>query len=452
MASNGRENPDRFLQRRSGIYAYVRRVPAKLAAVDERSPAVRISLGTRDLSEARVKRDIHEEADNALWASMLAGGDREQANARYKAAVARAHALGFSYRTAMEILASETGSMIHDRLMALSRLPVGGHDASAVVGLEKHPRVPVSEAFSVYTDEIAAPELTGKSDFQRFSWLKVKRRALNNFIEVVGDKPIDEITRQDATKFYNFWLTRIAPKDGRATHTASSGNRDVGNMRKLFADYHRYRGLDDVKNPFAGLSFSQKVKTTRPPFPTEWISKRILRAGALAGLNDEARAILLALIETGARPSEICNLTHGMIDLNADVPHILIEPRSDPDDRREIKTASSIRAVPLVGVALAAMRAHPDGFPRYKNKENGLSATLNKFFRENKLFPSSRHKIYSLRHSFEDRMKEAGVDTELRMMIMGHTIDRPQYGAGGSLSWKRDALEKIKLDFDEAIL
>ena len=437
---------------RSGIYTYVRRVPTKLAGLDGRAPAIRLSLGTRDLSEARAKRDIHEEADNALWASMLAGGDRAQAGARYKAAVARAHALGFSYRTTAEILASESGSIIHDRLMALSRLPIGGHEASAVVGLEKHPCVRISEAFTIYTDEIAAPELTGKSDFQKSSWLKVKRRALNNFIEVVGNKPIDEITRQDATKFYNFWLARIAPKVGQATHTASSGNRDIGNLRRLFAEYHRYRGIDDAKNPFAGLSFSQKVKVSRPPFPTDWIVHRILKPGALVGLNAEARAIVLTLIETGARPSEVCNLTKDMIKLTDGVPHILIQPRSDPDDLREIKTASSIRAVPLVGVALAAMSAHPDGFPRYKNKENGLSATLNKCFRENKLFPSSRHKIYSFRHSFEDRMKEAGIDTELRMMMMGHAIDRPQYGEGGSLSWKREALEKIKLEFDGSIV
>ncbi|MET3602202.1 DUF6538 domain-containing protein [Martelella mangrovi] len=445
MAVRKGEDPDRYLHLRAGIYAYVRRVPKRLVGLDDREPAVRVSLGTRDLSEARAKRDIHEEADNALWASMLAGGDRAQADARYKAAVARAHALGFSYRTTAEILASESGAMIYDRLLTLSKLPVGGPEAAAVTGLEKHPRVRISEAFTVYTDEIAAPELTGKSDFQKFSWLKVKRRALNNFVAVVGDKYIDEISRQDATTFYNYWLARIAPKSGKATHTASSGNRDIGNLRKLFSEYHRYRGIDDVKNPFAGLSFSQKIKISRPPFPTDWIVKRILAPGALSGLNDQARAIVLTLIETGARPSEICNLTADMVRLDDAVPHILIEPRSDPDDRREIKTASSIRAVPLVGVALASMREHPEGFPRYKNKENSLSAALNKYFREHKLFPSSRHKIYSFRHSFEDRMKVAGIDTELRMMIMGHTIDRPQYGSGGSLSWKQDALRKVML-------
>lgn len=58
----------------------------------------------------------------------------------------------------------------------------------------------------------------------------------------------------------------------------------------------------------------------------------------------------------------------------------------------------------------------------------------------------------SIRHAFEDRMKNAGLDTELRMMIMGHSIDRPKYGSGGSLDWKRQELEKIALNSDRADL
>lgn len=60
-------------------------------------------------------------------------------------------------------------------------------------------------------------------------------------------------------------------------------------------------------------------------------------AWRVAGLNDEGRAVVLTIIETGARPSEICNLTEQVIKLGASVPLILIEPRLDPDDPREIK-------------------------------------------------------------------------------------------------------------------
>ena len=49
-------------------------------------------------------------------------------------------------------------------------------------------------------------------------------------------------------------------------------------------------------------------------------------------------------------------------------------------------------------------------------------------------------------------MKEANLDTELRMMLMGHTIDRPNYGKGGGLAWRRDELNKMALPFDPSIV
>src|SRR4029077_1920219 len=110
------------------------------------------------------------------------------------------------------------------------------------------------------------------------------------------------------------------------------------------------------------------------------------------------------------RPREICTLTEQVIKLGASVPHILIEPRLDPDDPREIKTTTSVRAVPLVGVALAAMMKFPKGFPRCKDKESSMSSALNKYFRENALFPTPKHKIYSFCHRLEERLLEAAND------------------------------------------
>ncbi|WP_425375535.1 integrase [Rhizobium azibense] len=325
-------------------------------------------------------------------------------------------------------------------------------ESISVLGAETRPPVTVKQAFNIYCDEIVADELVGKSDRQKKDWKKVKLRAITNFINLVGDKSLESITRDDAKAFYTMWTKRIAPKEGRPTHSASSGNRDIGNMRVLFGDYFKYIGVDDIRNPFDGLVFSEKVKRSRPPFPTDWIKNVILKDGALDGMNTEARGVILAIMETGGRPSEICNLGPENIFLKDKIPHIMIEPRLDPDDPREIKTVSSIRAIPLVGAALEVFKRHPNGFPRYKNNEASMSNALNKFFRDNGLFPTTKHKIYSLRHSFEDRMKVAGFDTELRMMLMGHSIDRPKYGQGGTLEWKRDEMLKIALSFEPELV
>ncbi|MFA7416200.1 MAG: hypothetical protein WC048_17150 [Rhizobium sp.] len=244
-----------------------------------------------------------------------------------------------------------------------------------------------------------APELVSKSANQRSHWRAIKQAAVDNFIALCTDKYVNEITRDDAFKCHTFWNEKIAPAKGKPTHSVNTGNRDIGNLRKILAEWHRYDGLTDVRNAFDGLSFAGKIKRSCPPFPVHWILEHILAQGKLTCLNDKARAIVLVMIETGARPSEICNLVGDGIVLDAEIPHILISPRRDSDDPREIKTESSIRAVPLVGVAVAAMRKHPHGFPRYADKGGSLSVALGKFFRENGPFPTSGHKIYSLRHS-----------------------------------------------------
>jgi len=382
---------------------------------------------------------------------MIVDGVNDPARRRYEAAVKRVEAVGFTFHSASDL---ERPEAFEDLMERVRQLLASGREelAEPLLGAVDTPRTVISEAFKLYCDEIVADELVGKSKAQRDQWKKVKQRAVNNFVGLVSDKAMVDISRDDATKVYRHWLSRIAPKEGAPTAAPNSGNRDIGNLRVLYEAYFKHMGDSERKNPFNGLSFSMKIKKSRPPIPTEWIRTNILKVDVLAGLNEEARGILLIMIETGARPSEIANLEPTAIRLSHRVPHLAIEPREDPDDPREIKTASSRRDVPLVGVALAAAQRHKAGFPRYRDRENDLSAALNKYLRENKLFPTPRHTLYSFRHSFEDRMKDAGIEDELRRLLMGHTVDRPKYGSGGSLEWRQAELKKIALPFDPAIV
>jgi len=450
--NRSRKDPDRYIAWINGNAQYRRRVPSDLTHLDHRSPTVRMSLKTDDLALARRKRDQLEAADDALWASMLVDGVTDPARRRYEAAVRQVEAFGFTFHSSAELERMQLDELRRRFLELESRVNMQKPE-QAVIGLVNVPKTTLSAAFDIYCDEVVADELIGKSQAQKDQWKKVKRRAVNNFTAIVSDKPMDEITVDDARKVYLHWLARIAPKSGKATASASSGNRDVGNLRVLYGAYFKHMGDRQRPNPFDGFSFSTRKKRSRPSIPGEWIRDRILKeAVALAGLNEEARGILLIMIETGARPSEIANLLPSSFRLSHKVPHVAIEPREDPDDPREIKTESSRRLVPLVGVALAAAeRHHKLGFPRYRDRENDLSATLNKYLRAHKLLPTSTHTLYSFRHSFEDRMKEGGLEDELRRLLMGHAIDRPKYGEGGSLKWRRDELLKIVLPFDPAI-
>ncbi len=145
------------------------------------------------------------------------------------------------------------------------------------------------------------------------------------------------------------------------------------------------------------------------------------------------------MVNTGYRPSEGAALAPDRICLEGKIPYIHIAP-----DGRALKTRRAERQIPLAGISLEVFQAMPLGTPRYRDKP-GLTATLNKFLRENKLTASAEHTTYSLRHSFEDRLLTAGVDERVRRDLMGHRLTREEYGDGGGLEVRHKAILSIAL-------
>jgi integrase len=72
-----------------------------------------------------------------------------------------------------------------------------------------------------------------------------------------------------------------------------------------------------------------------------------------------------------------------------------------------------------------------------------LSATLNKYLWENDLRPTQDHTVYSLRHSFKDRLIAVEAPDSLIDSLMGHKTYKPRYGRGPSLELKLKFLEQI---------
>lgn len=440
---------DRYLKRRGHSWIYNRRVPTALLGLDERAPAIRQALGTRDLAVARKARDILELADDERWGALLAGTMGEGAATRYAAAVRLATALGYGYRPAADIARDAPWEELAARIERVMPAETPAPIIQAVLGTADEPKARFSDALNIYCDEICRAELAKKSPQQLRKWRVIPERAIRTFVEVVGDKPLEDIVRADAVAFYKHWLEKVSPGSAsEARWSPSSGNRQIGELRKLYREYFDHvHDQPERTNPFRGLSFKEGSEKKRPPFSDSWITSNFCSGSGLSGLNLQARAILLAMVETGARPSELCNLAAAGIRLDAEVPHLAIEERLDPEAPRELKSASSRRYIPLVGVSLAAFQAFPNGFDRYWEREESLSATVNKYLSDNGLRESGKHSLYSLRHSFEDRMLRAGFDEALRIALFGHKSDRPVYGDAGGLRWKREQLLKIAFPF-----
>lgn len=432
---------NQHLKRRGARWHYVRRVPKAYELFDKRGTVYK-SLKTESLELARARRDALVEADNQYWLSVMVSGEvsTESALRAYASAQRRAMAKGFVYTPVQDLADVATLAEIMERLRSIPTDPVPDKkDAYAVLGLVKRPSVKISQAMELYCDEIAVSELIGKSIEQKKSWRKVKMRALKNFIKINGDLPMHEITRDHARKYYNWWSGRVAPKSGGKPLTTNSANRDLGNIRKLFRKFWEYEGEENRENPFRNLSFAKQPSKDVPCFSDEFVRMRFLEPGIFTGLNADAALIVYAMIETGCRPSELSNILPENIKLDAEVPHIQIRSRSD----RQLKAAASSRDIPLVGCALEAFKRAPNGFPRYRNKGNIMSKAIMDGLRVRGLQPTSDHRLYSLRHSFEKRMLEAGLDYGLRCLLMGHKNSRPSYGDGGSMEYRRSELLKI---------
>lgn len=444
---------DRYLRQRAGWYYYYRHIPRRVQPFYE-SQTIRLALSTQSRDIARMRRDELVEADDAYWAQLKLSLDLEKAGQamdtaharkRYEIAKARAMAAGYTYRPVEQLADPSQIEDIVRRLLTVEQQTTSDgrlNEAvvNAVLGGVSEPNTTVSEAMDIYKSKIALGELRSKSPAQKKLWHATKDRSLRYFVEVIGDLPIAEITREHAQAYFDWWNQQLSPDDpDEKPKKPKTAARHFSDIRKLYAEYFRYMGEEDRQNPFRNMNFKGKSRTVIPAFPDAWVRQKILIRGALDGLTEELHLVTFMLIETGCRPSEIINLRPEDIVLKAKVPHIAIRARED----RETKTETSIREIPLVGVALEAAKRAPGGFPRYVDKSNSFSAAMSAAFRRRELFPTADHVIYSFRHSFEKRMQEANIDYALRCLLMGHKHDRPKYGDGGSLSYRRDELMKI---------
>ncbi len=414
-----------------GTYRIRRRVPKRYAGIEPRK-VFKASLKTDSESEAREKAVAVWKTQVEAWELKLAGNG-EDAMARYEAARNLARAKGFRYVPTSAIPSLPIAEIVR-RVQAVT-LRNGEPDmteARALLGGVPKPEITVSRALDIYW-RLADDKTLGKSPDQVRRWRNPRVKAITNFIEVVGDIPVAEIGRDEIREFRDWWLDRIRDEG----LTANSANKDLTHLVSTLRLVNREKSLGrDLK--FDGLAFTEK-KGQRVAFTEAWIRDHLVTSPKLMGLNTEARSILLGMVNTGYRPSEGASLGPSQIRLDTEIPHISIEPNG-----RALKTENAIRVIPLAGVSLAAFRACPNGFPRYHDKA-GLSATINKFLRENGLMETPEHSLYGLRHSFEDRMLDRDVDERIRRDLMGHALNRERYGKGASMEKLHSVIQKIAL-------
>ena len=272
-----------------------------------------------------------------------------------------------------------------------------------------------------------------------------KRAVAALLVRVIGDQPINLITRKEAHRFRETAL-KLPPRihqlpvmsleqaiaQAETTISLTTFNNYVKNLTTAFI-YAMREGYCD-KNPFDGMRVRQrgKVSEERSAF-TEPDLRALFdktRYAPADGLKPSQYWLPLLGLYTGARLNELCQLRlNDVVVINGiDCLHIR---QGSPDQK--IKTDSSERLVPIhsrikaLGFLEYVGRLRSEGhvrvFPELtRHKKHGYSAGPSKWFARVRaqLGFEGKKDFHSFRHTLADHLKQKGVSEALVGGILGH--------------------------------
>lgn len=281
-------------------------------------------------------------------------------------------------------------------------------------------------------------KLKGSNKDRKFH--NMVNRNITYLIDAIGDKDLSDFTSSDGAKFRDYLSNRRL--------SLSSIKRIFASLRPMINLMIEEQGLN-VRNPLANtFMLSEEVKVKRLPIPLSVIQN--IQSLCLV-INDDIRWIVAMISDTGMRLSEACGLMFTDVRLDCEIPHIMIKSNMC----RSLKTRSSERIIPLVGLSLwAAKQAiqvpYREGreflFPRYikdnKCNSNSASAALNKWL---KAHVDEGCVIHSFRHSLRDRLRAVECPSDIVDQIGGWSRSSvgQSYGEGYPLKVLHKWLQRI---------
>lgn len=261
-------------------------------------------------------------------------------------------------------------------------------------------------------------------------------REWDRLIAHCGDIPLESLTRPQARSFVDQLLNI-----GLKTTSARRALRAINAVLNM-----AFRELEIAKpQPFRELKIrGEGSDSAHAEVPSVSALKEL---AAMLETKDSTTALIASImLETGPRIGEISGLKVSDVVLDAEVPYLRIAP----NEWRDLKTESSAREVPLVGLSLKAaqkaIRQAGDSialFPAYARVRGNDSASA----AVNKLLKHYGITSHSFRHALKDRLREAGCPVDIRDAIQGHANGNiaESYGKGHTLKTMEHWLVKSKV-------
>ena len=389
---------------------------------DQKNLISKYSFTKRDIYyfSRRVPEDLQRQYKRARIVTSLKTKDAKEATAAIKLINNQLEQLWFQLRT-QALTSNYSGLMFEESVHKLT----------------------IDEALDYYIKHKG----TGRSSlFYKHArhYVSYLKKALTN------KRKLKDYTHRDAIIFRD-WLKDKGLSNG-------SIHKSFATIRAIMNFVIQEQGLE-IKNVFKDIQLpSEKIDCKkRIPLLVEDIIK-IQRE--CKNINDDIRWLVALISDTGMRLSEAVGLKISDLCLNEDTPYMIVQPHS----HRPLKTLDSKRIIPLVGASLWAAKMVISNnknseycFPRYcKNhscNSNSASAALNKWIKN---ITKKDYVIHGFRHSFRDRLRAVGTQSEMIDQLGGWSLKSvgQKYGSGYDLEqlYQKISLIIVKSESEYRVL
>ena len=150
-------------------------------------------------------------------------------------------------------------------------------ETRALLGAEREPPLTVSQCKKIYM-ELQMQSHIGDSKAQIRAWEKPIIKSNADFIKVVGDRAINEITRNDMRAYKDWLLDRVA--NGEIKPRTLNANLNA--FTKVLSWIVTEKDLN-LNLPIKGLQVPAGFAKQRPTFSEKWIEEELLGKGRLDG-------------------------------------------------------------------------------------------------------------------------------------------------------------------------
>ena len=286
----------------------------------------------------------------------------------------------------------------------------------------------------VRTDYVTHVETRHEKVNTQRKWI----RAVDRFIELIGDLPLSEIKPRAAYQF--------AQKQEDANPNVSNKSvTDYHTGMSLFLKYCVRNGYIEL-NPFQGVSVKENGKPKQGWL--DYTPNDLDRIFAY-DWDPQERLLLNILLSTGMRATEVGSLTWERFN-DTEVEGVRYFSLIDTNDEKvAVKNIGSARYIPLHPDLALPPRGEGRLF-NYTIDDNGLcSSSIGHIINPilNRLVPHKRKSTHSLRGTLKVLLRDGGVSKEINDIYTGHgsgDVAGTAYG-GASIETRAEAIAKAKI-------